>query len=85
MNINIFTPKYLCDFKYLGVFLLNFIFALPVFAHQSPNTIVLIDAGPKQLNIELQVPLSELQWAINMQFDENAKSKVENNKILIKQ
>jgi hypothetical protein len=84
MKKNIFTPKYGSNFKYLGVFLLSFIFALPAFAHQSPNTIILLDAGSKQLNIELQVPLSELGWAINIKFDENSKSKIENNKSLIK-
>jgi hypothetical protein len=69
--------------KYLGVFLLAYLFALSAFAHQSPTTIVLLDAGPKQLNIELQVPLSELSWAINMQFDENSKNTIEKNKAFI--
>lgn len=34
-----------------------------VFAHQTPNTLVFMDVNPGQVNLELQMPLTELELA----------------------
>ncbi|CAN5263540.1 hypothetical protein BH20ACI1_BH20ACI1_17030 [soil metagenome] len=59
--------------KRLFIFLLMCVFGnvLNVSAHQQPTTIVLLDVNPNNVNIELQIPLTELELAFGNDVAEN--------------
>lgn len=45
-------------------------------AHQSPTTIVVLDITPKQVNVELQLPFSELSLALNQDFENQSEASI---------
>jgi hypothetical protein len=47
-----------------------------VSAHPMPNTLVLLDLKPKQVNAELQLPLSELELAFGHDVNQNSENLV---------
>ncbi|HEY8933762.1 MAG TPA: HupE/UreJ family protein [Cyclobacteriaceae bacterium] len=49
----------------------------PIFAHQTPSTIVLLDIKPEGVAIELQLPLGELELAFGHDVSKNTKTLVE--------
>jgi len=48
-----------------------------VAAHQTPNTLVFLDAGPNRVALELQMPLSELELAFGNNISKNPETLVE--------
>ena len=40
-------------------------------AHQTPNTVVLLDVSPKQVAVELQLPIGELELAFGQNLSKN--------------
>lgn len=50
------------------------IFASPLFAHQQPTTIVLLDIKPDKVAMELQIPLAELELAFGNDVAKNTET-----------
>jgi hypothetical protein len=40
-------------------------------AHQTPSTVVLLDVSPKQVAVELQLPIGELELAFGQNLSKN--------------
>lgn len=49
--------------KIMRLFFLFMMFRVTVSAHQTPNTVMLLDASPGKVAMELQLPVSELELA----------------------
>jgi hypothetical protein len=46
-------------------------------AHQTPNTLIFLDAGPNMVALELQMPLSELELAFGNNISKNPETLIE--------
>jgi hypothetical protein len=46
-------------------------------AHQTPNTLVFLDASPNSIGLELQMPLSELELAFGNDISKNPETLIE--------
>lgn len=62
-------------FIYLLVF--GAFFPAQTSAHQSPNTLVFLDAGLKKINLELEMPLTELELAFGNNITKNPETLIE--------
>jgi HupE / UreJ protein len=59
---------------------LFFIFPLFALAHPMPNSILNLDIGEKTIQAEVQLPLSELQSAMNIDLGQNPENQLDNYK-----
>jgi HupE / UreJ protein len=56
-----------------------FLLILPIFAtaHPMPSSILMLDIAEKNINTELQMPLSELQLAMNIDLGQNPENQLD--------
>jgi hypothetical protein len=64
---------------FLSVIFFGISSLIPVisYAHQTPTTIVLLDINPGKVNVELQLPLSELELAFGQPVTKNPETFIE--------
>jgi hypothetical protein len=78
MKKNSQSNNRLINLRRLFFILLSLGYFLPVFAHETPTTVVLLDVSPKIVTMELQLPLSELSLALGQNLGENTETLIEN-------
>ena len=66
-------------YKYFFLILLTVGVLAPqcLYAHQQPTTIVLLDVNTDRVNMEMQIPLSELELAFGHDVSQNAETAIE--------
>ncbi|QEC75167.1 HupE/UreJ family protein [Mucilaginibacter ginsenosidivorax] len=64
-------------FIFVSVFAVTALRPTILHAHQTPNTLVFLDAGPNRVALELQMPLSELELAFGNNISKNPETLIE--------
>jgi hypothetical protein len=84
MKKNSQSNNRLINLRRLFFILLSLGYFLPVFAHETPTTVVLLDVSPKIVTMELQLPLSELSLALGQNLGENTETLIEKQGSILK-
>jgi hypothetical protein len=64
-------------FIFLAVFMVIGLRPLKSYAHQTPNTLVFLDASPSRVSLELQMPLTELELAFGNNITQHPETLIE--------
>jgi hypothetical protein len=64
-------------FIFVAIFAITTLRATISSAHQTPNTLVFLDASPNRVALELQMPLSELELAFGNNITKNPETLIE--------